>query len=768
MLEFTLPSGGLVGYGAMIAGRAVALCDPSHDMGPVEVKFRFGLPSASFSPSASVNNSSSSFSNSPSTRIISSSFSPSSSTSSSSLTPGPYNAYYAWPCNPCLSSPTPNCSNWDSANCAGFWDKNNLNTPVHGFRVPQNQDLAPLKACTQNNGQPFPRNTLYYKFAKVDGANYISDCWLLVPTWATRLAVVNWAPLLNTGLLPIVQRTYGNLNACAQCSLSSSPPLPSTSFSPSASVNNSSSSFSNSPSHTKMSPSASFSPSASISSSSSSFSNSPSTSSYWSSSSNPSSSRSSCALRIPSKRNTKVSVQLISLTSDQICSSYCPSGNANTRTFNYGPINNASLNPREGWVIDFDPHFVRWPEPLSYCRELCCDAQNHWSSATHYGHNDVVYVPCFPSCFNDGYAGSLTAWTANANYSCNETVRADNVLPSNLISSSSLSSATPSPPSSSGSSQASGGGGGGGNNPLFYHPMTDCSTQASLWGQSTSSSLSAGITVSYGVAPPYECAALNGGDPSATGQHLDTRAIYHEHNDCCDCNSSFTCRDAAGFARGISNGYPTYGQNGLDVDFWVQVHPQSGVPSDYKIFQHTKVSVETTLGGRAVETALISDFGVVTDCVSNGCQVTMTHGWAGMDTCFDVGAETLTYRIKVECGDVSTGSWVSCSTTYSDWNSVLIDHITGYGGSGNQQCTPLYEVNHCTGGGTSILDDVNGIGIAANDVVVWSVGGVNICGTVSQVHTGSQARVATVSNSSYQDCAACIVSNPLTEQGGTS
>ena len=412
---------------------------------------------------------------------------------------------------------------------------------------------------------------------------------------------------------------------------------------------------------------------------------------------------------------------------------------------------------KEAWIIDYDPNFIRWTEPQQYCTQNCCPANSSWTSSLHYHHNDVIFVePCLSS--------NPKLWSSSATYHVGQIIKTA-YYTNNLYC-------------SSGSSQMPGGGGGGGgggsNNPVFYHPMTDCSTQASIWAQSASSSLSSGIAVSYGTAPPYRCAVLNGGNPSATGLHLNHRTIAYEHNDCCDCNASWICRSAnwnthggiGHFTLQISNGYPSYDANGLAIEFDVQIAPQTGVPSDYKIFENTKVTVETALGGRAVETILLSDFGVVTDTYPSGVQGTITHAWTTAG-CFDAGSETLTYRLKVECGSISTGSWVSCKTTYTDWDSLSINHITGYGGSGNKQCTPLYEVNHCVGGGTSIIDDINGLGIAANDFVSFSVGGVNICGIVSQVHTGSQARVATVDHAGYQDCAACIVSNPLTGQGGT-
>jgi hypothetical protein len=182
-------------------------------------------------------------------------------------------------------------------------------------------------------------------------------------------------------------------------------------------------------------------------------------------------------------------------------------------------------------------------------------------------------------------------------------------------------------------------------------------------------------------------------------------------------------------------------------------------PSQYAINQHTKVTLEHKLGGRAAADHLFSDFGAVTSTQGFLPSNNLLHAHDGSG-CFNSATESLEYRLKVECGDKSSGSWVTASTTYTAWATLQVDHAAN-----SAQCAAAgsnFVVTDCNTGATAIIDDSGGYGVAVGDFVNWydSSGNGPFCGELTSASSGTATGSAY--GGIYTDCANCNSTNYLT------
>lgn len=189
-----------------------------------------------------------------------------------------------------------------------------------------------------------------------------------------------------------------------------------------------------------------------------------------------------------------------------------------------------------------------------------------------------------------------------------------------------------------------------------------------------------------------ECGIWNGSaitSCSITYTNWETKQISHA-NAGEQCSGS-SCHVPSDFSMSLSGG--SYAAGGYHNAVQVSASGSlSGVNSE------TKLTLETKLGGRAATDVVLSDFGQTTGLSISSGSISFAYDGSG---CFNSATENLEYRLKVECGDNSSGSWVVVSTTYTAWSTFQVDHATnneqcsgGGGGSNN-----VYFAFPCSGNG---------------------------------------------------------------------
>ena len=284
----------------------------------------------------------------------------------------------------------------------------------------------------------------------------------------------------------------------------------------------------------------------------------------------------------------------------------------------------------------------------------------------------------------------------------------------------------------------------------YFFTLTNCSTSASInatdpSGYAPSVGDVVEVTPSGGSAV---CATVVSSGTSATDPQTTITGTF---TDCGECNATNFCMTPSDFSMTLSGG--SYA-GGTGYHNTVQI-TQAGTANAVNI--ETQLTLETKLGGRAASDVTLSSFGQVTGLsISSGSIVFAYDG----SSCYTAASENLAYRLKVECGDNSTGSWVTHSTSYSSWSSLSVNHA-----SAGQQCSSggsNFEVTDCNDSSTTIIDDSGGYGIQVGDFVDWydNSGNGPFCGEVTASSSGTATGSAY--GGTYMDCADCTSSNGLT------
>ena len=303
-----------------------------------------------------------------------------------------------------------------------------------------------------------------------------------------------------------------------------------------------------------------------------------------------------------------------------------------------------------------------------------------------------------------------------------------------------------------------GGGGGGGGTTYYYYDMEDCADGTTFVGRSTTSGLSVGDSFSYGLASDPDCAKITGTNSTATSG----TGFITSYADCCGCMEANKCRSTSGFTTPTS-AHTVYASGNLQQVIGTQVTPAPGYPSGYVINEYTKVTVEGELGGRTVQSAVLSDFGASTSTYPMGASTTVYHAYDdSSNQCFTNATETIRWRLKVECGSWSGSAITSCSTAYTAWQSATVDHS-----SAGEQCTggTLYEFTDCFDSSTHLVEDQSGYSLSVGDFVdVYDSSSNQRCGTITATNQSGSANGAYINGDGYSSCSDCVsstgISNP--------
>lgn len=281
--------------------------------------------------------------------------------------------------------------------------------------------------------------------------------------------------------------------------------------------------------------------------------------------------------------------------------------------------------------------------------------------------------------------------------------------------------------------------------------FTNCSTGAAVMATDPSSyAPSVGdvveLTPSGGSAI---CATVTSSGTSATDPQTTITGTF---TSCGECNATNFCHAPSDFSMTLSGGsYTSYSYR--DV---VQV-ASSGTINAVNI--ETKLTLESSLGSRAASDVLLSNYGQVTGLSISSGFVDFNFDGTG---CFTNANETMMYRLKVECGDNSTGSWITHSTAYSSWSTVMIDHAgasqqcsSGGGGGGT-----LYQITECNSTTTHLVEDTSSYSPSSGDVVdFYDSSGNQMCGTITATGQSGNANGAYINNTGYTSCIDCNQQN---------
>ena len=288
---------------------------------------------------------------------------------------------------------------------------------------------------------------------------------------------------------------------------------------------------------------------------------------------------------------------------------------------------------------------------------------------------------------------------------------------------------------------ASGGGGGFGGTTYNIFTLTNCSTGGSVTATDPSSfAPSVGdvvaVTPSGGSAV---CATVASSGTSSTDPATTITATF---SSCGNCNATNFCHVPSDFSMTLSGG--SYSGSGYHNT--VQVTASGSLAA---VNIETQLTLETKLGGRAASDVALSSYGQVTGLSISSGSISFTYDGS---SCFNSATENLEYRLKVECGDNSAGSWITHSTSYSSWSSTSVDHATA-----SQQCSSgsNFVVTDCNSGATAIIDDSGGYGVSVGDFVDWyeNSSGSYFCGELTASSSGTAAGSV---NGTYSTCVNCL------------
>lgn len=296
--------------------------------------------------------------------------------------------------------------------------------------------------------------------------------------------------------------------------------------------------------------------------------------------------------------------------------------------------------------------------------------------------------------------------------------------------------------------QSSGGGGFGGTTYNIF-TLTNCSTGGSVTATDPSSfAPSVGdvvaVTPSGGSAV---CATVASSGTSSTDPATTITATF---SSCGNCNATNFCHVPSDFSMSLSGG--SYSGSGYHNT--VQVAASGSLAA---VNIETKLTLESKLGGRAASDVVLSSFGQVTGLSISSGSISFTYDGS---SCFNSATENLEYRLKVECGDNSTGSWVTHSTSYSSWSSTSVDHATA-----SQQCSggTLFQVTDCFDSSTHLVEDSSSYGVGSGDLVdFYDSSSTQRCGTITATNQGGSANGAYINWHGYSSCQNCANNNSIT------
>ena len=120
----------------------------------------------------------------------------------------------------------------------------------------------------------------------------------------------------------------------------------------------------------------------------------------------------------------------------------------------------------------------------------------------------------------------------------------------------------------------------------------------------------------------------------------------------------------------------------------------------------------------------------------------------------------MTFRLRVDCGAVSGGSWSTVSSTFGPWQTININHQ-----SAGQQCATSggdnYTATDCQGGGSIVLTDSSSYGFSVGDYVDYYLndGSGPLCAEI----TGNTSASADgdLYGGTYTDCTDCTDQNGI-------
>ena len=237
-----------------------------------------------------------------------------------------------------------------------------------------------------------------------------------------------------------------------------------------------------------------------------------------------------------------------------------------------------------------------------------------------------------------------------------------------------------------------------------------------------------------------------------TGSADLTLTSYSAGGAACDCSTCLTYADL-GTVTPSHNGQwysPPVGGYHSDPSFNI----------DSALGPAVQLVIESKLEGRPAADSVVKIYGQSTN--ANGTYQTagyIAHLYSGTD-CFINADEDLTFRLRVDCGAVSGGSWSTVSSTFGPWQTININHQ-----SAGQQCATSggdnYTATDCQGGGSIVLTDSSSYGFSVGDYVDYYLndGSGPLCAEI----TGNTSASADgdLYGGTYTDCTDCTDQNGI-------
>lgn len=247
------------------------------------------------------------------------------------------------------------------------------------------------------------------------------------------------------------------------------------------------------------------------------------------------------------------------------------------------------------------------------------------------------------------------------------------------------------------------------------------------------------------------CTTTVGEDWTGTADLTLSASGYSLGGGACDCNTCLTYGELGTVTTSHSGQWYSQPVGGYHSD------PSFNI--DSAIGPAVQLVIESKLEGRPAADSVVKIYGQTNN--PNGTYQTagyIAHLYSG-DGCFTNADEQLTYRLRVDCGAVSGGSWSTVSNTFGPWQTITIDHD-----SAGHQCPPSGGNNltatDCQGGSV-VLTDSSGYGYTAGDFVDYYLndGTGPLCAEITG--TTSASADGDLYGGSYSDCDDCLSQNGL-------